>query len=224
MGPSPRIIAEIKRRSPSRGLLRPELDVAALAAAYTAGGAAALSVLTEEDHFDGSLVHLGQARAATHLPILRKDFITDPYQVYETRAAGADAVLLIVAALEPARLADLAALAIELGLAALVETHNREEVETAVGSGAQIVGINNRNLHTLEVSLDTCLDLAPRVPADRQVVAESGIHGSGDVRRLEAAGIHVFLVGEHLMLQADVAAALQELGARPGSPSARGAG
>ncbi len=214
-GPAPRIIAEIKRRSPSRGVLRPDLDVPALARAYTAGGAAALSVLTEVDHFDGSLGHLAASRAATTLPLLRKDFITDAYQVYEARAAGADAVLLIVAALVPTHLGDLAGLAHELGLAALVETHDEREVETAVSTGARIVGINNRDLRTLEVSLDTTLRLAPLVPPDRIVVSESGIHGPRDLGRLAAAGVRVYLVGEHLMLQTDVAAALRQLCGAP---------
>ena len=209
--PGPRVIAEIKRRSPSRGLLRPEMDVAALARAYTAGGAAALSVLTEADHFDGSLEHLRTARRATHLPLLRKDFVLDPYQVYEARAAGADAVLLIVAALDPSRIAELGGLARELGLAVLVEAHDEAEVRTTVETGATLVGINNRDLKTLVVDIGTTLRLAPLVPSGRTVVAESGIHGRGDLERLAAAGVHAYLVGEHLMLSRDVTAALRVL-------------
>lgn len=216
--PGTRVIAEIKRRSPSRGLLRPDLDVPALARAYTSGGAAALSVLTERDHFDGALEHLVAARAATHVPLLRKDFVVEAYQIWEARAAGADAVLLIVAALEPGHLAELAALARELGLAALVETHDADEVAVAVACGAQIVGINNRNLKTLEVSLDTAVALAPLVPPGAILVAESGIRGPADLARLGKVGIRVFLVGEHLMLSSDVTAALRELTGDPGGP------
>jgi len=206
-----RIIAEIKRRSPSRGVLRVDLDVPALARAYAAGGADALSVLTEEDHFDGRLQYLGVAKEATALPVLRKDFLTDPYEIYEARASGADAVLLIVAALAPEELTDLAGLSAELGLAVLVEAHNEAEIELAVSSRAPLVGINNRDLRTLEVSLETSLRLAPLVPAGRTAVAESGIHGPGDIRRLARVAIHAFLVGEHLMLAPDVAAALRSL-------------
>jgi indole-3-glycerol phosphate synthase len=206
-----RIIAEIKRSSPSRGELRATLDVPAAARGYAAGGADALSVLTEEDHFGGSLADLVAARAASGLPVLRKDFLTDRYQLYEARAAGADAVLLIAAALDRGALRDLAGLAAELGLCALVEAHDAEELDAAAASGAPLVGINNRDLRTLEVSLQTCLRLAPLVAPGRVVVAESGIHGPEDVRLLASSGIRAFLVGEHLMLSSDPVGALRAL-------------
>lgn len=211
-----RIIAEIKRRSPSRGPLRPGLDVPSLAHAYAAGGADALSVLTEQDHFDGRLDDLTAASTAVGLPVLRKDFLTDPYQLHEARAAGADAVLLIAAALDPGALQELTGLAGELGMAALVEAHDESELTAALASGAPLVGINNRDLRTLEVSLQTSIRLAPLVPPGRTVVAESGIHGPEDLRLLAGSGIHAFLVGEHLVLAADVVGALRALkGAEP---------
>ena len=211
-----RIIAEIKRRSPSRGPLRPGLDVPSLARAYAAGGADALSVLTEQDHFDGRLDYQTAASAAAGLPVLRKDILTDPDQLHEARAAGADAVLLIVAALDPGALRDLAALAAALGMAALVEAHDESELRAALDSGAPLVGINNRDLRTLEVSLETSIRLAPLVPPGRTAVAESGIHGPEDLRLLARSGIHAFLVGEHLVLAADVVGALRALkGAEP---------
>lgn len=206
-----RVIAEIKRRSPSRGLLRPDLDVPALARAYAAGGADALSVLTEQDHFGGGLEDLTSAGKAAPMPVLRKDFLTGPYQLYEARAAGADAVLLIAAALEPEALRDLAGLAAELGMAALVEAHDETDLGAALASGAPLVGINNRDLRTLEVNLRASIRLAPLVPPDRTVVAESGVHGPEDVRLLARSGIRAFLVGEHLMLAADVVGALRAL-------------
>ena len=209
--PGVRVIAEIKRRSPSRGLIRADFDVAALARAYAAGGADCCSVLTEEDFFDGRLAYLQQARGEVGLPLLRKDFVFDSYQVHESRAAGADALLLIAAALARGALADLAALAAELGLAALVEVHEEGELEAALGCPRALIGINNRDLRTFAVDLGTSERLARLVPAGRLVVAESGIHGPADLRRLEAAGIHAFLVGEHLMRAADPAAALRAL-------------
>jgi indole-3-glycerol phosphate synthase len=206
-----RVIAEIKRRSPSKGLIRADFDPVAIARAYAAGGADACSILTEEDFFDGRLSYLADVRAAVPFPLLRKDFLFDPYQVYEARAAGADAVLLIAASLAPAQLADLAALAAEIGLATLVEVHDESEVASAVACPAAVIGINNRDLRTFVVSLDTAARLARLVPAERTIVAESGIHGPADVARLGAAGIHAFLVGEHLMQAPDPAAALRAL-------------
>jgi indole-3-glycerol phosphate synthase len=206
-----RVIAEIKRRSPSKGLIRADFDPVAIARAYAAGGADACSVLTEEDFFDGRLSYLADVRAAVPLPLLRKDFLFDPYQVYEARAAGADAVLLIAASLAPAQLADLAGLAAEIGLAMLVEVHDEGEVAGALACPAALIGINNRDLRTFVVSLDTAARLARLVPARRTIVAESGIHGPADVARLAATGIRAFLVGEHLMRSADPAAALGAL-------------
>lgn len=209
--PGVRLIAEIKRRSPSKGLIRPDFDVRALARAYAAGGADCCSVLTEEDFFEGRLDHLEQARGEVGLPLLRKDFLFDPYQVHEARAAGADAILLIAAALAPGALAALAALAADLGLAALVEVHAEDELEAALRCPRALIGINNRDLRTFAVDLATCERLAPLVPPGRLVVAESGIHGPADVARLRAAGIHAFLVGEHLVRAPDPAAAVREL-------------
>ncbi len=209
--PGVRVIAEIKRRSPSRGLIRADFDVRALARAYAAGGADCCSVLTEEDFFDGRLADLEQVRGEVGLPLLRKDFLFEPYQVHESRAAGADAILLIAAALPAAALADLADLAAELGLAALVEVHDEAELAAALRCPRALIGINNRDLRTFAVDLAARERLAPLVPADRLVVAESGIHGPADAARLRAAGIHAFLVGEHLMRAPDPAAALAAL-------------
>ncbi len=209
--PGTRIIAEIKRRSPSKGLIRADFDPRALARAYAAGGADCCSVLTEEDFFDGRLAYLEQVRGEVGLPLLRKDFVFDSYQVHESRAAGADAMLLIAAALAPSALADLAALAAELGLGALVEVHGERELAAALACPAAVIGINNRDLRTFEVDLATSERLARLVPAGRLIVAESGIHGPEDLRRLEAAGIHAFLVGEHLMRAADPGAAVGAL-------------
>jgi indole-3-glycerol phosphate synthase len=206
-----RVIAEIKRRSPSRGVLRAGADPAAMARVYAEAGADALSVLTEQDHFDGTLEDLRRARGAVSLPVLRKDFLTDPYQLFEARAAGADAVLLIVAALGPALLRELLGLARDLGMAALVETHDEAELDVAAASGASLIGINSRDLRTLKVSLDTAVRLAPLAPRSATVVAESGIHGQPDAKLLASAGIRAFLVGEHLMLAEDVGAALRVL-------------
>ena len=206
--PGVRIIAEIKRRSPSKGLIRPDFDVRAIAGAYARGGADACSVLTEEDFFDGRLAYLAQARAEAALPVLRKDFLFDPYQVAEARAAGADAVLLIAAVLQPAALADMAALAAELGMAALVEVHEEGELAAALACPSALIGINNRDLRTFEVDLSTSMRLARHLPAGRLVVAESGIHTPQDVALLTAAGIHVFLIGEHFMQAPDPAEAV----------------
>jgi indole-3-glycerol phosphate synthase len=214
-GPAPRIVAEIKRRSPSRGEIRPGFDAVGCAKAYADAGAAAISVLTDERYFGGSLDDLAAVRREVSLPLLRKDFVVDAYQLDEARAAGADAVLLIVAAFEPSghirALAELRARATEIGLDALVEVHDESELEAALAAGADLVGINNRDLRTFEVDLAVTERLAARVPAGVAVVAESGIFTNRDVRRLEAAGAHAFLVGEALMRQADVGLALGEL-------------
>jgi len=205
------VIAEFKRRSPSRGVIREDLHPVKAAQAYEVAGAAALSVLTEEQFFGGSLEDLKEARGATLLPTLRKDFIVDPYQVWETWHAGADALLLIVAALDDGALRDLLAAGREVALPALVEVHDQDELERALRAGARIVGVNSRNLRTMEVNIQTALDLAPRVPDDVVAVAESGIRGAGDLRRLREAGYDAFLVGEHLMQEADPGAALEEM-------------
>ena len=205
------VIAEHKRRSPSRGPIREDLAPAQVARSYERGGAIALSVLTDEDFFGGCLGHLVEARAATALPALRKDFVIDAYQVWEARAAGADAVLLIVAVLSDVELRALLAEAGEAGLDALVEVHDQEELEDALAAGAQIVGVNNRDLKTLAVNLETAISLAPRIPDEVVAVAESGIKTGADVRRLREAGYDAFLVGEHLMSAKDPGAALQAL-------------
>ncbi len=198
-GPEISVIAEIKRASPSRGPIRPDLDVAEIAASYEAGGAAAVSVLTEEHYFRGSLEDLGQARSACSLPLLRKDFIIDEYQLLEAAGAGADAVLLIVAALDDESLAGLYADAHSLGLECLVEVHDRGEMERALAVEPAIIGINNRNLHSFEVDLETTLNLIEFVSEGAVVVSESGIHSSDDVLALRQAGVDAVLVGEALM-------------------------
>ena len=193
------LIAEMKRASPSRGPIHPDARAADVVQAYQRAGARASSVLTEPHWFGGSLNDLVEARAACDLPLLRKDFLVDEYQLLEARVAGADATLLIVAALEPARLADLIAVASDLGMDALVEVHDEQEVEVAVEAGAEVIGINNRNLHSLEVNLETTYRLLADVPAGTVVVAESGISTRADVRDLEEAGVDAILVGEALM-------------------------
>jgi indole-3-glycerol phosphate synthase len=205
------LIAEMKRASPSRGPIRPGASVKEIVAAYQAAGARAVSVLTESAHFGGSLEDLVEARAACDLPLLRKDFVVDQYQLLEARAAGADAVLLIVAALDEDRLRALMAGASDLGMDSLVEVHDEKEVEVAVESGAEVIGINNRDLHSLEVDLDTTFRLLADVPAGTVVVAESGITEAAHVRQLEEAGVDAILVGEALMRADDPARAIREL-------------
>ncbi|HVH20422.1 MAG TPA: indole-3-glycerol phosphate synthase TrpC [Myxococcota bacterium] len=209
--PSPPIIAELKRRSPSRGEIRADFDPVTCARAYADGGAAALSVLTDERYFGGQLEYLEKVRAAVPLPLLRKDFVIDASQVDEARVAGADAVLLIAAALDPTELRALSARARALDLDALVEVHDEAELEVALEAGAGLVGINNRDLRTFETDLAVTERLAPRIPRDVLVVAESGIFDPRDVARLARAGAHAFLVGESLMRQPDLASALRTL-------------
>lgn len=205
------VIAELKKASPSRGLLRADFRPPEIARSYQQAGASALSVLTEEEFFQGSLNYLKAVRGAVPLPILRKDFIVDEYQVYESVAAGADALLLIVAALEDKDLKRLLELSQRLRVAALVEVHTAEELERAIAAGAQIIGINNRNLSTLEVSLETSFRLREKIPAACLAVSESGIKCGGDLERLAKAGFNAVLIGEHLMLAADPGEELSRL-------------
>ena len=205
------VIAEIKRASPSKGLLRDPFHPAQIAQSYAAGGAACLSVLTDHDFFQGHEDDLREARAACTLPALRKDFIIDPYQVHEARLIGADAILLIVAALEDARLRELAQLATELHLDVLVEVHDGDELERALALKLPLIGINNRNLRSFETRLDTTLKLLARIPSDRLVVTESGIHSPADVALMREHGVSAFLVGEAFMRAADPGAKLAEL-------------
>jgi indole-3-glycerol phosphate synthase len=210
----PGIIAEVKKASPSRGLIRADFDPIAIATAYAEGGATAVSVLTEPRFFQGSLEHLAAVRKAVSLPLLRKDFVIDAYQVVEARAWGADAVLLIVAILDDGPLRELLAAATEIGLDALVEAHTASEVERAVAARATLIGINNRDLRTFVTTLETAERLGRLVPDGVVRVAESGIETRDDVARLEAAGFHAFLIGESLMRAADPAARLRELHGR----------
>lgn len=206
-----RIIAECKRRSPSKGILRAEYDPAVHARAYADAGASAISVLTEPTFFDGDPDHLRQVRAAVSLPLVRKDFVVSEYQLYEAVALGADAVLLIVGALSPVELARLIAAASAIGLAALVEVHDGEELARAIDAGARVIGVNSRNLRTLSVDLSVLDDVARAMPPHVMAVAESGIRSTADLSRLSAAGYHAFLVGERLIGQPDPGAALREL-------------
>lgn len=205
------VIAEVKKGSPSKGVIRADFDPIGIAGIYQQHGAACLSVLTDETFFLGHLRFLGLIREQVRLPLLRKDFLYDPYQLWEAREAGADAVLLIAAMLEPAQLADLAAEAGEIGLDVLLEIHDERELEMALQVPIELVGINNRNLRSFATDLAVTERLAPRLPADRLVVAESGIAGRADVRRLQAAGASVFLIGETLMRAPDIGAKLDEL-------------
>ncbi len=208
---NPAVIAEVKKASPSKGVLRDPFDPAAIASSYAGGGAACLSVLTEADFFLGADEHLQAARAASGLPVIRKDFIVEPFQVYEARALGADCILLIVAALGDERLAELHALGRELGMDVLVEVHDAAELARALAIGPDLVGINNRDLRTFETTIETTTRLAREVPADIRLVSESGIHTPEAVAYLRAQGIHAFLVGEAFMRADDPGARLAEL-------------
>jgi indole-3-glycerol phosphate synthase len=207
----PAVIAEIKKASPSKGTLAHDFDPASIARQYAAGGAAALSVLTDEEFFQGSLKDLEAARAAVAIPVLRKDFTLEEIHVVEAAAHGADAILLIAALLEDRALRDLREMAARYRMAALVEVHDEAELEAAIASGAEIIGVNNRDLHTFEVTLETSLRLAPKIPGGVVKVAESGIDSPEAVARLEHAGFDAFLVGEHLMRAAEPEAALRAL-------------
>jgi indole-3-glycerol phosphate synthase len=205
------VIAEVKKASPSKGVLRADFRPAEIAESYANGGASCLSVLTDVQFFQGSKDYLQQARAACELPVIRKDFIVDLYQVYEARAMGADAILLIVAALDHGLMADLEACAQELGMDVLVEVHDGDELNAALRLKTQLLGINNRNLRTFEVTLDTTLGLLPNIPAERLVVTESGILAPADVKRMRDASVHAFLVGEAFMRAPDPGKELRRL-------------
>jgi len=205
------VIAEVKKASPSKGVLRASFVPAAIAESYETHGAATLSVLTDVNFFQGSAAYLREARANCGLPVLRKDFMVDAYQVFEAREMGADCILLIAACLDDALMVDLEAQAVELGMAVLVEVHDGDELDRALRLKTSLVGINNRNLRSFEVTLQTTLDLLPRVPADRLLVTESGILGRADVDRMRAANVHAFLVGEAFMRAPDPGKALAEL-------------
>jgi len=206
------VIAEFKRRSPSKGIIRPDADLVQIVQGYEAGGATAISVLTEEDYFSGSLDDLRVVKATVTLPVLRKDFVFEEYQVYESAAAGADAILLIVAALDDELLLGLRSLAEdELGLDALVEVHTRDEMRRAVACGGKLIGVNNRDLRTFEVSLETSLSLAREAPPDVLLISESGLNDRADLERLHSVGYRGFLIGETLMRAKDPQQALNEL-------------
>jgi indole-3-glycerol phosphate synthase len=205
------VIAEVKKASPSKGVLRADFQPAAIAESYAKGGASCLSVLTDEQFFQGSAEYLRQARAACILPVIRKDFIVDLYQVYEARAMGADAILLIVSALDHGLMAELEACAQELGMDVLVEVHDGDELNAALRLKTRLLGINNRNLRTFEVTLDTTIGLLPNIPAERLVVTESGILAPADVKRMRDAKVHAFLVGEAFMRAPDPGTELRRL-------------
>ena len=206
------VIAEFKRRSPSKGVIRADVDVPTIVHSYNAGGAVAISVLTEADYFDGSLADLRAVKSSVHLPVLRKDFVFDSYQIFEAAAAGADALLLIVAALNDQQLGSLRRIAEdELGMDALVEVHNEEEMDRAARCGAKIIGVNNRDLRTFEVTLETSLRLAKLAPRETLLVSESGLSNAADLRRLREHGFNGFLIGEFLMRAQQPEALLREL-------------
>jgi indole-3-glycerol phosphate synthase len=207
----PAVIAEVKKASPSKGVLRADFDPAAIARSYAANGAACLSVLTDREYFQGAPEYLAQARGASGLPALRKDFVVDAYQVVEARAMDSDAILLIAAALDDAQLREFEALASGLGMAVLVEVHDAAELERALRLATPLIGINNRNLRTFETTLDTTLSLLPRIPGDRIIVTESGILAPADAARMRAAGVSAFLVGEAFMRAPDPGAELARL-------------
>ena len=208
----PAVIAEVKKASPSKGVIRENFVPSEIAVSYEKGGATCLSVLTDIDYFQGSDLFLQQARAACKLPVIRKDFMVDPYQIVEARALGADCVLLIVSALDDVKMAELAAVAKSVGLDVLVEVHDGDELERALKTlDTPLVGVNNRNLHTFEVSLENTLDLLPRIPRDRLVITESGIVNRADVELMEISGVYSFLVGETFMRAENPGAELQRL-------------
>jgi len=207
----PAVIAEIKKASPSKGVIREDFEPADIAQSYAENGAACLSVLTDQRFFQGQVDYLKQARASCQLPVLRKDFIVDAYQVYESRAMGADAILLIAACLDDAQLRDFEAIAHGLFMSVLVEVHDEAELGRALALKTPLIGINNRNLRSFEVSLDTTLALLPKVPADRLPITESGIQTRADVQRMQAAGVHGFLVGEAFMRAPDPGVAMAHL-------------
>ncbi len=207
----PAVIAEIKKASPSKGVFLHDYQPASIAKSYVDGGAACLSVLTDRDYFQGSFADLNAARESVSIPVLRKDFTVDALHIIEAAANNADAILLIAAILTEVEMRNYRELAASFGMAALVEVHDGEELKAAIGSGADVIGVNNRNLHTFEVTLDTSLRLAEQIPSSAVKVAESGIHSRADVALLAAAGFQAFLVGEHLMKSGDSAAALRAL-------------
>jgi indole-3-glycerol phosphate synthase len=215
-----RLIAEVKKASPSRGVIRADFDPVAIARTYVEHGATCLSVLTDAEYFQGSLANLERIRATVDVPLLRKDFILERYQVLEARAAGADAVLLIAECLDDCRLRSLHQAIVELGMAPLVEIHDEANLQRAFDAGATLIGVNNRNLQTFEVDLEHCLRLRRRVPDECVFVAESGIHTRADVERLAAAGVDAMLVGESLMAQPDLGAAVDALLGRDGAARA----
>jgi indole-3-glycerol phosphate synthase len=214
-----KLIAEVKKASPSKGIIRPDFCPVEIATAYEGAGASCLSVLTDVEYFQGSLEYLSKIRAAVDIPLLRKDFILDRYQLLEARLAGADAVLLIAEILDDCRLRSLHQAAIDLGLTPLVEIYEPANLPRVLDSGATVIGVNNRNLHTFEVDLNHCIRLRDQVPLDCIMVGESGIHGPEDVRRLADAGIDAILVGEHLMRQPDIGLAVRQLLSSTGASS-----
>ena len=210
-GDEVQLIAEVKRASPSAGLIREDFDPASIAGCYQEAGAACISVLTDEPFFQGSLEYLKQVRSAVELPVLRKDFIVDPYQLLQARAVGADCVLLIAECLSPSELSDLHGQALDLGLQTLIELFEPTNLPAVLATGTKLVGVNNRNLHTFETSLSHTLDLRPEIPSDRLVVGESGIRTHEDVKQLGAGGVKAILVGESLMRQSDIVQATRRL-------------